>query len=73
MLSKTHLRSEKIINEDRVVNVVDLLRRVKFQQQKEKRNILYAVTAAAVGLIFIGIIASIWILIKFEYSIQIFG
>ena len=59
MLSKTHLRSEKIINEDRVVNVVDLLRRVKFQQQKEKRNILYAVTAAAVGLIFIGIIASI--------------
>ena len=59
MLSKTHLRSEKIINEDRVVNVVDLLRRVKFQQQKEKRNILYTITAAAVVLIFIGIIASI--------------
>tara|TARA_B100001123_G_C15077303_1_gene934190 strand:+ start:402 stop:581 length:180 start_codon:yes stop_codon:yes gene_type:complete len=59
MATRTHLKSEKIVNEGRGVNVVDLLQKVKFQQQKEKRNILYTISAAAAGLILIGIIASI--------------
>lgn len=60
MGSRSDLKSEKVLeNTDKAVNVVDLLKKVKFQEQKERKNIVITMGAAVIGLIVIGVIASI--------------
>ena len=60
MGSRSDLKSEKDLeNTDKAVNVVDLLKKVKFREQKERKNIVLTMGAAVIGLIVIGVIASI--------------
>ena len=60
MGSRSDLKSEKVLeNTDKAVNVVDLLKKVKFQEQKERKSIVITMGAAVIGLIVIGVIASI--------------
>ena len=60
MIESSYLASKKQDQRTKHINVVELIRKAKFKEKKEKRQIVIIASAAVSALAAIGFVISLW-------------